>query len=138
MSEEKGSLNVRRMVGAILLAIGGVSALIEINSVSGSAMFGIVRYYQEFMYFFMAWAIGLAIWYFVTLKNPTNRKAELIVKIIFYITVGLNSIMALTSNVSDAGIFGLVLIVVYSAACPWGKLGYKKHPYAQAKNQKNK
>lgn len=123
------SLNIRRMVGAILLAVGAIGGFSESQSVSGLAMFGLVRQYQTFLYFFSAWALGLAIWYFVTLKKPTNKKAEKIVKIIFYIVVGINVIVAFISGMGNAGVFGLILIIVYTCAAPWGKLGYKKHPY---------
>lgn len=128
--KSENSLNVRRMVGAILLALGAIGGFSESQSVSGLAMFGLVRQYQTFLYFFSAWALGLAIWYFVTLKKPTNRKAEKIVKIIFYIVVGANVLFAFMSDMANAGVFGIVLIIIYTCAAPWGKLGYKKHPYS--------
>ena len=125
----KNSLNVRRLVGAILLALGALSGFIEAQSYSSVAMFGLVREYQGFLYWFSAWGIGIAIWYFVTLKKPTNKKAELIVKISFYVVVGINVIFALMSNASNAAGFGIGVIIDYSIGCPWGKQGYKKHPY---------
>ncbi|WP_276804615.1 hypothetical protein [Lactobacillus hominis] len=131
MNIEK-NLNVRRLVGAILLAIAGLLCFIESQNVSGLAMFGIIRDYQTFLYFFGAWGVGLAIWYFVSLKKPTSKKAELIVKIIFYIAIIANCIFAAMDNVDNATLFGILLIIAYSIGCPWGKKGYKKHPYVTA------
>lgn len=128
----KNSLNVRRLVGAILLALGALSGFIEAQSYSSVAMFGLVREYQGFLYWFAACGIGIAIWYFVTLKSQPNKKAELIVKIIFYVVVGANVIFALMNDVSNAAGFGIGLMIAYSIGCPWGKQGYKKHPYATA------
>lgn len=130
---KENTLNVRRLVGAILLALGAISGFVEAQSVSSLAMFGRIRDYQGFLYWFAACGIGIAIWYFVTLKSQPNKKAELIVKIIFYVVVGANVIFALMSDVSNAAGFGIGLMIAYSIGCPWGKEGYKKHPYPVAK-----
>ena len=135
--DNKNAINVRRLVGAILLVVIALLCLIESASVSSAAMFGIVRDYQTFLYFFAAWGTGLAIWYFVTLKKTVSKKAELIVKIIFYIVIGLNVLFALASDVSNAAVFGIALLIAYSIGCPWGKQGYKKHPYPTAKIAKD-
>lgn len=116
------------------MAIGAVGGFTEAQSVSGAAMFGVIREYQQFLYFGAAWALGLAIWYLVTLKKPTSKKAELIVKIIFYIVIGANAIFAFAEDMSNAGVYLVILIIVYSCACPWGKAGYKKHPYVGYSN----
>jgi predicted membrane channel-forming protein YqfA (hemolysin III family) len=129
MENKENTLNVRRLVGGIFLAIGAVSGFFTASSYSGAAMFGVVREFQQFMYFFAAWALGLAIWYLVTLKKAPNRKAEKIVKIIFFIVVGINVIFAFMNDMSNAGGFGIGLMIVYSIGCPWGKQGYAKHPY---------
>lgn len=131
---ENHTLNVRWLVGGILMAIGAVGGFTEAQSVSGAAMFGVIREYQQFLYFGAAWALGLAIWYLVTLKKPTSKKAELIVKIIFYIVIGANAIFAFAEDMSNAGVYLVILIIVYSCACPWGKAGYKKHPYVGYSN----
>lgn len=129
---KENTLNVRRLVGAIILTIGALSGFIEAQSVSGLAMFGMVRAYQGFLYWFAAIGAGLAIWYYVTLKSAPNKKAEKIVKIIFFIVVGLNVIFAFASDLANAGGFGIGLMIAYSIGCPWGKQGYKKHPYPTA------
>lgn len=126
---KNNTLNIRRLVGAILLTLGAISGFIEAQSVSGLAMFGQTRDYQGFLYWFAAWGIGIAIWYFVTLKSQPNKKAELIVKIIFYVIVSANIIFAIMSDVSNVAGFGIGLMIAYSIGCPWGKKGYKKHPY---------
>lgn len=132
---KENTLNVRRLVGAILLALGAISGFIEAQSVSSLAMFGRIRDYQGFLYWFSAWGIGLAIWYFVTLKTAPNKKAERIVKIIFFIVVGLNILFALAVGISNAAGFGIGLMIAYSIGCPWGKKGYKKHPYPVAQEK---
>ena len=121
------TLNVRRLVGAILLAIFAVGIIGYSQVLLGIAWVGRVRQFQQFLYFYGAWAIGLAIWYFVTLKKPANKKAELIVKIIFFIVIALNSIYGAMLDYSDATIYGIILMIIYAAGCPWGKLGYRKH-----------
>lgn len=132
---KENTLNVRRLVGAIFLALGAFFGFVEAQSVSSVAMFGIVRDYQGFLYWFSAWGVGLAIWYFVTLKTPPNKKAERIVKIIFFIVIGLNVLFAFASGISNAGGFGIGLMIAYSIGCPWGKQGYKKHPYPVSKEK---
>ena len=127
----KNTINVRRMVGGILLAAGAFGTFTTAQSYSGAAMFGIVRQFQSFLYFFAAWALGLAIWYLVTLKKAPVKKAELIVKIIFLILMMGNTVYAFSVDMSTAGIVGIMLIICYAIGCPWGKLGYKKHPYEQ-------
>lgn len=134
--EEKDSLNVRRLVGGIFLAIGAVSGFFTAQSYSSAAMFGIVRQFQSFMYFFAAWGLGLAIWYLVTLKKAPVKKAELIVKIIFFVLIALNVIYTLMNNMDTAAGFGIALMIAYSIGCPWGKKGYKKHPYPAESNSK--
>lgn len=64
---KENTLNVRRLVGAI-------SGFVEAQSVSSLAMFGRIRDYQGFLYWFAACGIGIAIWYFVTLKSQPNKK----------------------------------------------------------------
>lgn len=126
---EKNTLNVRRLVGAILLIIFAIGTLAYTQSLLSIAWVGIIRQYQQFLYFYVAWSIGLSIWYLVTLKKSPNKKAELIVKVIFYIVITLNSIYALMLDFSNATILGIALMIIYSIACPWGKKGYKNHPY---------
>lgn len=128
---KKSSLNVRRLVGAILLLIFAIGTLGYSQAMLGIAWVGIVRQFQQFLYFYAAWGIGLAIWYFATVKSRPNRKAELIVKIIFYVVIGLNAIYGAMLDFSDATVLGIVLMIIYSIGCPWGKLGYKKHPYKE-------
>lgn len=72
---KENTLNVRRLVGAILLALGAISGFVEAQSVSSLAMFGRIRDYQGFLYWFAACGIGIAIWYFVTLKSQPNKKS---------------------------------------------------------------
>lgn len=127
--EQNNTLNVRRLVGAILLAIFAVGIIGYSQYLLGIAWVGRVRQFQQFLYFDGAWATGLAIWYFVTLKRPANKKAELIVKIIFFIVIGLNAIYGAILDYSDAAVYGVALMIFYAIGCPWGKLGYRKHPY---------
>lgn len=130
--KQNNTLNVRRLVGAILLAIFAVGIIGYSQYLLGIAWVGRVRQFQQFLYFYGAWAIGLAIWYFVTLKKPANKKAELIVKIIFFIVIALNAIYGAMLDYSDAAVYGVGLIIFYAIGCPWGKLGYRKHPYQDA------
>lgn len=116
-------------MGAILLAIFAVGIIGYSQYLLEIAWVGRVRQFQQFLYFDGAWATGLAIWYFVTLKRPTNKRAELIVKIIFFIVIELNAIYSAMLDYSDAAIYGVVLMIFYAIGCPWGKLGYRKHPY---------
>ncbi len=127
--KQNNSLNVRRLVGAILLALFAIGILGYSQSLLGIAWVGKVRQFQQFLYFYGAWAIGLAIWYFVTLKKTPNKKAELIVKVIFFVVIGLNAFYAAMLDYSDATIYGVVLMIIYAIGCPWGKAGYSKHPY---------
>jgi predicted membrane channel-forming protein YqfA (hemolysin III family) len=136
MENQENTLNVRRLVGGIFLAIGAVSSFFTASSYSSSAMFGVVREFQQFVYFFAAWGLGLAIWYLVTLKKAPNRKAEKIVKIIFFIVVGVNVIFAFMNDMATAGGIGIALIIAYSIGCPWGKQGYAKHPYPTESDSK--
>ena len=71
--KQNNSLNVRRLVGAILLALFAIGILGYSQSLLGIAWVGKVRQFQQFLYFYGAWAIGLAIWYFVTLKKTPNK-----------------------------------------------------------------
>lgn len=127
--KQNNILNVRRLVGAILLAIFAVGIIGYSQYLLGIAWVGRIRQFQQFLYFYGAWAIGLAIWYFVTLKKPANKKAELIVKIIFFIVIALNAIYGAMLDYTDATIYGIVLMILYVIGCPWGKMGYHKHPY---------
>lgn len=129
MNKSQNTLNVRRLVGAILLTIGALSCFFTAQQYSNLAMFGKVRFYQSFLYYFAVVAAGLAIWYFVTLKKPTNQKAELIIKILVILFIGLNAIYAAMNDVPDASVMGVGLLISYFIGCPWGKQGYKKHPY---------
>lgn len=130
MGENK-KINVRRLVGAILLTLFTIVTLSYAEYLLQGAWIGIVRQFQQFLYFYSAWSIGLAIWYFVTLKKRPNKKAELIVKIIFFVVIGLNAVYGLMLNYSDATFLGVLLIICYSVGCPWGKIGYKNHPYLE-------
>lgn len=127
--KQNNSLNVRRLVGAILLALFAIGILGYSQSLLEVAWVGKVRQFQQFLYFYEAWAIGLAIWYFVTLKKATNKKAESIVKVIFFIVIGLNAFYAAMLDYTDATVYGIVLMIFYAIGCPWGKKGYHKHPY---------
>lgn len=131
MAENKDALNVRRLVGAILLTIFAIGTLGYSQSLMGIAWLGVIRQYQQFLYFYSAWSIGLAIWYFVTLKKQPNKKAELIVKIIFFVVIALNAIYAAMLDYSNATCLGVVLMICYSIGCPWGKKGYKHNPYSE-------
>lgn len=133
--ESNNTLNVRRLVGAILLTIFAVAILGYSQMLLGIAWVGRVRQFQQFLYFYGAWAIGLAIWYYATLKKPANKKAELIVKIIFFVVISLNAIYGAMLDYSDALIYGVILMIFYSIGCPWGKIGYRKHPYADTNSQ---
>lgn len=88
-----------------------------------------MRQFQHFLYFYAAWAVGLTIWYLVTLKKAPVKKAEMIVKIIFFVVIGLNTIYGVMLDYSDATFLGVLLMIFYAIACPWGKAGYRKHPY---------
>ena len=135
--KQNNSLNVRRLVGAILLALFAIGILGYSQSLLGIAWVGKVRQFQQFLYFYGAWAIGLAIWYFVTLKKTPNKKAELIVKVIFFVVIGLNAFYAAMLDYSDATIYGVVLMIIYAIGCPWGKAGYSKHPYQDITEESN-
>ncbi len=127
--EENNKINVRRLMGAILLAFFAVGTLGYVQYLASVAWIGIVRQFQHFLYFYAAWAIGLAIWYLVTLKKAPVKKAEMIVKIVFFVVIGLNAIYGAMLNYSDATFLGVLLMIFYAIACPWGKAGYRKHPY---------
>lgn len=135
--KQNNSLNVRRLVGAILLALFAIGILGYSQSLLGIAWVGKVRQFQQFLYFYGAWAIGLAIWYFVTLKKTPNKKAELIVKVIFFVVIGLNAFYAAMLDYSDATIYGVVLMIIYAIGCTWGKAGYSKHPYQDITEESN-
>lgn len=116
-------------MGAILLTLFALGTLIYSQSLFEIAWVGIVRQYQHFLYFYSAWGIGLAIWYFVTLTGRPIKKAEIIVKIIFFVVIVLNAIYAAMLDESNATFLGILLMICYSVGCPWGKSGYKSHPY---------
>lgn len=127
--EGSNKINVRRLVGSILLALFAVGTLGYAQYLATVAWIGIVRQFQHFLYFYAAWAIGLTIWDLVTLKKAPVKRAEMIVKIIFFVVIGLNAIYGAMLNYSDATFLGVLLMIFYSIACPWGKAGYKNHPY---------
>lgn len=131
----KKKTNIRRMVGAILLLVFAFFMFCDVQSMKNVEWVGVVRQFEQFLYFYAAWAVGIAIWYLVTLKQTPNKRAEKIVKIIFFVVIILNIIYSSMLNFSDAGIFGLILIVIYSIACPWGRMGYKKHPYKEVNEE---
>ena len=134
---QNNKVNVRRLVGAILLTIFAIGTMAYSQSLFRIAWVGIIRQFQQFLYFYSAWSIGLAIWYFVTIKSQPVKKAELIVKIIFYIVVGLNAVYAAMLDFSNATALGVTLMIIYSIACPWGKFGYKTHPYKSTQQANN-
>lgn len=135
--EQNNTLNVRRLVGAIFLTLFAVGILGYSQYLQGIAWVGMVRQFQQFLYFDGAWAVGLAIWYFVTLKKTPNKKAELIVKIIFFVVIISNAIYGALLDYTDALFYGAFLIICYAIGCPWGKKGYRKHPYAEAMSKQN-
>ncbi|MEN2515780.1 hypothetical protein [Lactobacillus johnsonii] len=47
----------------------------------------------------------------------------------------MNVLFAFASGISNAGGFGIGLMIAYSIGCPWGKQGYKKHPYPVSKEK---
>ncbi len=128
--ERKNTLNVRRLVGAILLTLFAIGDLGYCFSLMEVAWVGIVRQFQLFLYFFGAWSIGLAIWYFVTLTKPTNKIAELIIKIIFFVVMISNAFYAAIINDTNATVLAIVLMICYAIGCPWGPKGYSNHPYS--------
>lgn len=133
--EGKNKINVRRLVGASLLTIFALGTLIYAQALFEIAWVGIIRQYQHFLYFYAAWAVGLAIWYFVTIKSKPIKKAEIIVKIIFFFVIALNAIYAALLGDSNATFLAVLLMICYAAGCPWGKLGYKKHPYNESTSE---
>ena len=130
MAEKNNKLIVRRLVGAILLTIFALAIFIHSQSMVGLAWFGMIRQFQHFLYFDVLWALGIAIWYYITLTKAPNRTAEMIVKISFFVTVAFNGLYCLDLDFSDAGFFAVILMILYAVACPWGKLGYKNQPYS--------
>ncbi len=117
-----------------------LSKKVFLRSIYAQALFeiawvGIIRQYQHFLYFYAAWAVGLVIWYFVTIKSKPIKKAEIIVKIIFFFVIALNAIYAALLGDSNATFLAVLLMICYAVGCPWGKLGYKKHPYNESTSE---
>lgn len=130
MTKEKNTINSRRLVGAILLTMFALGTLVYTQSLQGVAWVGIIRQYQQFLYFYIGWSVGLAIWYLVTLTKNPNRRAELIVKIIFLVVIIGNVLYAAMLDFSNASFLGVVLLICYAIGCPWGKIGYRSCPYS--------
>lgn len=137
MVQKKNSLIVRRLIGAILLALFAMFDLGYCLSLMQDAWVGIVRQFQLFLYFYGAWSIGISIWYFVTLTKAPNKTAELIIKIIFSILVLSNVIYSAAINYSNATALGIVLLICYAIGCPWGPAGYKNNPYPSFLSRQN-
>ena len=66
---KENTLNVRRLVGAIFLALGAFFGFVEAQSVSSVAMFGIVRDYQGFL------GCRISNLVFCYIKNSTKQKS---------------------------------------------------------------
>lgn len=124
MEKEEKSLNVRRMVAAILLVATGAMRLIEAMDTPNFA-----SAYRESLFIIAFWSIGIAIWYFVTLTKPTIKAAEITVKILFTLVMIFAVGAGINFGIDSLIIYGLGGYICYAIGCPWGSVGYKKHPY---------
>lgn len=123
-AKQENTLNVRRLVGAILLALTGFARLLEAMDVPN-----IYYPYRDSLIIIGLWSGGIAIWYFVTLTKPTIKVAEMIVKVLFIIMVVVNALAGIDFNATTVWIYALGALACYAIGCPWGAVGYKKHPY---------
>lgn len=127
-------LITRRMVSGIINIVLGIF-LFSIGA------FDITNYGQSILGDSLAnigfFGLVQGIIYVSTCKTYPHKWLEIVLGIYVLLDLIRPLIVSFSNNLSNAGVAGVIVLIVYAIGAPWSKKGYPDMPYVQKKSSKN-